>query len=318
MERKTSCEDKEPIAYEPGGQKSTEAFRNMAKAWFANSNPLPDRDRRPMDMPILETFPQVKQARMEEFMEYLAESEDRMVLEHSMANHSKNGYSNSNSNSNSEYSVVNPFKDLTTEEMRKESGSVGGGSRWGPRGDCVCEKEKEVVTRDPRKAPLAVGVCESEKIAGSCDPMEGSCREEFRPLVEACYPHFGILRESLTEAEANAYGASMGWDLCLYAMEAARKRGICQWPYVRGILRRLKQRGIRSLIEAEDYDARRKAAKGSDPWGREGISNPYKQPWGTTAPRTPKKRDLYETHGKTELTPLERQAVLSALAEFPD
>ena len=47
-------------------------------------------------------------------------------------------------------------------------------------------------------------------------------------------------------------------DLLLYAFEAASNAGKPgDWRYINGVLSKLRQRGIRTLQEAEDYDAGR-------------------------------------------------------------
>ena len=216
--------------------------RARVLAWLEadSEDPSGDLDPQTMDMPMLETYPSAKAAFTPTLRDPVSESgavsKERTDSHprHSMANHGKNGYSNFNSNSNSNsnsHSHWNTKKDGTflsrTEAPAQKSTYV---PPFGAKGDsCVLEKKELFLRKSHRDSPLRMLMTEVE------ERLEA-------PFTEASKKEFGELYIALGE------------ELIRYALEKAETGCRTYWPYMRGILKNLQERGVGSRLEAEAYD----------------------------------------------------------------
>jgi DnaD/phage-associated family protein len=94
--------------------------------------------------------------------------------------------------------------------------------------------------------------------------------------------------------ELRSYVTLVGTEVCLYAVDRALEENRPAWYYVRGILRNLREKNIRSRQGAEMDFATFHSGKGR---------------------KKPSYASQFQQHGQTQLTDLERKAVAEALAE---
>ena len=229
------------LTYAPGATKDPETFRSMAKAWGATKNPSESQERRPMNMPIPTTYPMANQRNITENHSFRNNGQEYVPSKSSMARGSKHGYynSNSNTNSNSNYFSLN-HSSAENRYLGAPSRPWGGGAQ--PFCDVVKEKEEDIFC----------DVFEKEI------PYEPTLEDIMREVVQ----RLGLRESNMIWVELGTYYRDLGWELCVYAIERAERQEKYQWSYVRGILKRLKSRGIRSRQEAEAYDQKRREEMG--------------------------------------------------------
>jgi len=105
--------------------------------------------------------------------------------------------------------------------------------------------------------------------AAVMDEVRDFSRELFRRFVEREPTghdieevFFSVTRARRNGDEIERYIDENARDLLMYAFEAAARAGQSgSWPYVDGVLRRLGERGIKTLDNAEDYELEHNAAR---------------------------------------------------------
>lgn len=120
-------------------------------------------------------------------------------------------------------------------------------------------------------------------------PAAAPVEESLGTLVALVNRSLKIRLSSKAMEELGVYYSQLGRELCIYAVERCAEEKKAGWSYLRGILRQMKETGVRSV--EEDH-------------GRGDRGKPMQS------------GDGYERHGEVTLTPLEREAVRELLEEM--
>ncbi len=113
--------------------------------------------------------------------------------------------------------------------------------------------------------------------------------------------------------ELKVFYCSLGLECCRFAIETAVAQKKYFWAYVRGILRNFEVRRMRERKAAEAQ-----AQKGSRDYGRApgyGNGGQISRPDSNSRLREDRREQMFQTHERTTVTPLERLAIESALRE---
>lgn len=218
------------LSYVPETRKSLEGFRTMAMAWDAMKKSSRGLEPEPMNMPIPETYPWLKQERTRQREEFTQQMESLSCSDDFMAEHIKHGYSNTKSNTNSKtifYTKPNTqcfsFYRIEDEEKSTPLGKI---------------------------PTLRTGLENDKKIEREifCDFLEKEPTLE--DILKELKNRLGIPVSDMLRVEMGAYYESLGWELCLCAVEEAERRGKHTWTSVRRMLKGLKTFGILTREEA--------------------------------------------------------------------
>ena len=232
------------VVYVPGKAKDPETFRSMAMAWCAKKSPTEAQDPKPMNMPILQTYPMANQVYYRGNAPYQNNCKEYAPTRPSVARDNKYGYSNSNSNPNSNSKYFSLNNSSTGKRCIQAPGRPSGG---GAETAVVVEKEKE--------KDIFCDVCVEEI------PYEPTLDEIMGGMVR----RLGLRESNMIWVELGLFYRELGWKLCDYAIGRAEREGKPRWSYVRGVLKRLKTNKIRTTEEAEAFEKQRREEMGLIP-----------------------------------------------------
>ncbi len=109
------------------------------------------------------------------------------------------------------------------------------------------------------------------------------------PVAEAMVKLLHVHPSRTCLQELRTFVTRLGVDTCLFAVERAGEEGRGNWSYVRGILRDLQAKGITNRRRAESYHQRYSKVPGPN--------------------------SMYQIHGQTYVSELDRQAIADIMAE---